>query len=133
MSDLATPNGTTSAAALRHLDTTASSTASGRVAQAARAHHPSTGVPGVVADRDLLSVLASDQRRRTAVVEIVVPVYNEEPGIEASIRRLHAYLTEEFPLPWLITVADSSVASFFARVVLPDPGKPGLRGLYTGI
>jgi putative flippase GtrA len=92
----------------RRVDTPASSTASGRAAQAARAHHPSSGVPGVVPDLDLLSVLASDQRRRAAVVEIVVPVYNEEPGIEASIRRLHRYLTDEFPLPWLITVADNA-------------------------
>ena len=76
MSHLASP-----ATSPRHVDTTASSTASGRAAQAARAHHPSSGAPGVVPDRDLLSVLASDQRRRTAVVEIVVPVYNEEPGI----------------------------------------------------
>lgn len=64
--------------------------------------------PGPRARRDQLSVLASDQRRRTAVVEVVVPVYNEEAGIEASIRRLHAYLTDEFPLPWLITVADNA-------------------------
>ena len=109
MSDLAAPAPpTTRAARHRHVDTPASSTASGRVAQAARVHHPSSGVPGVVADRDLLSVLASDARRRTAVVEIVVPVYNEAEGIEASVRRLHAYLTEEFPLPWLITVADNA-------------------------
>ena len=103
MSDLAVP-----ATTPRHVDTPASSTASGRVAQAARAHHPSSGGPGVVADRDLLSVLAGDQRRRTAAVEIVVPVHNEEAGLEASIRRLHAYLTDEFPLPWLITVADNA-------------------------
>lgn len=107
MSDLAVP-AATPAAGPHRVDTTASSTASGLAAQAARAQHPSNGAPGVVADRDLLSVLASDQRRRTAVVEIVVPVYNEAAGIEASIRRLHAYLTDEFPLPWLITVADNA-------------------------
>lgn len=75
---------------------------------AARAQHPSNAGGGVAADRDLLSVLASDARRRTAVVEVVVPVHNEEAGLEASIRRLHTYLTEQFPLSWLITVADNA-------------------------
>jgi putative flippase GtrA len=42
------------------------------------------------------------------VVDIVVPVYNEALGLEASIRRLHAYLTSAFPLPWRITVADNA-------------------------
>ncbi|MCB1016463.1 MAG: hypothetical protein KDB10_15345, partial [Acidimicrobiales bacterium] len=41
---------------------------------AARAQHPSGGRAGVLADRDLLSVLAADARRRAAVVEVVVPV-----------------------------------------------------------
>lgn len=63
---------------------------------------------GVAAERDLLSVLAADRYRRTAAVEVVVPVYNEEAGLEASIRRLHAYLSDAFPLPWLITVADNA-------------------------
>ena len=44
----------------------------------------------------------------TADVEIVVPVYNEEAGLEASIRRLHRYLTERFPLTWLVTIADNA-------------------------
>jgi len=47
-------------------------------------------------------------RARTADIEIVVPVHNEEAGLERSIRRLHAYLTERFPLPWLVTVADNA-------------------------
>jgi putative flippase GtrA len=42
------------------------------------------------------------------VVDIVVPVYNEAVGLEASVRRLHAYLTTSFPLPWRITVADNA-------------------------
>jgi glycosyltransferase involved in cell wall biosynthesis len=41
-------------------------------------------------------------------VEIVVPVYNEEAGLETSIRRLHRYLTERFPLTWLVTIADNA-------------------------
>src|SRR5256884_7510498 len=41
-------------------------------------------------------------------VEIVIPVYNEENELEASVRRLHAYLTERFPLSWLVTIADNA-------------------------
>ncbi|MDQ1377871.1 MAG: hypothetical protein QOE15_2044, partial [Acidimicrobiaceae bacterium] len=32
--------------------------------------------------------LEGSSRRRTADVEIVIPVYNEEAGLEASIHRL---------------------------------------------
>ena len=41
-------------------------------------------------------------------VEIVIPVYNEEQSLAASVDRLHQYLTEQFPLTWLITVADNA-------------------------
>jgi putative flippase GtrA len=40
-------------------------------------------------------------------VEIVVPVYNEEADLEASVRRLHAYLSQTFPLSWLVTIVDN--------------------------
>ena len=46
--------------------------------------------------------------RATAHVEIVVPVYNEEQSLAGSVHRLHRYLTERFPLTWLITVADNA-------------------------
>jgi glycosyltransferase involved in cell wall biosynthesis len=41
-------------------------------------------------------------------VEVVVPAHNEEQVLEASIRRLHAHLTREFPFSARITVADSA-------------------------
>jgi putative flippase GtrA len=47
-------------------------------------------------------------RRAVATVEIVVPVYNEEAGLEPSIRRLHDYLATRFPIPWLVTIADNA-------------------------
>jgi putative flippase GtrA len=46
--------------------------------------------------------------RVTTDVEIVVPVYNEQHALAASVHRLHGYLTEHFPLTWLITVADNA-------------------------
>jgi glycosyltransferase involved in cell wall biosynthesis len=47
-------------------------------------------------------------RRPLATVEIVVPVYNEAAGLAASVRRLHGYLSERFPLTWLVTIVDNA-------------------------
>ncbi len=55
-----------------------------------------------------LLVPAAEVRRRTAAVEIVVPVYNEAAALAASIERLTAYLDDRFPLPWLVTIADNA-------------------------
>jgi len=41
-------------------------------------------------------------------VEIVVPVFNEEIDLEPSVRRLDAYLTQDFPFRTLITIADNA-------------------------
>src|SRR4051812_43790307 len=41
-------------------------------------------------------------------VEIVVPVHNEELDLEASIRRLHGYLSEQFPFSARVTIADNA-------------------------
>jgi putative flippase GtrA len=53
-------------------------------------------------------VLDGGVRASTADVDVVVPVYNEEAGLEASIRGLHAYLSARFPLSWVITIADNA-------------------------
>ncbi len=42
------------------------------------------------------------------IVDIVVPVYNEEVDLGPSVRRLHAYLTEAFPFAARITIADNA-------------------------
>ena len=42
------------------------------------------------------------------VVEIVVPVRNEQHVLEASIRRLHGYLTASFPFAFQVTIADNA-------------------------
>ena len=41
-------------------------------------------------------------------VDIVVPVYNEEPGLERSITRLHRFLSDGFPFSWRIVIADNA-------------------------
>jgi len=56
----------------------------------------------------LLGKEGVDARRRTTDVEIVIPVHNEEQDLERSLRRLHCYLTERFPLRWTVTIADNA-------------------------
>jgi glycosyltransferase involved in cell wall biosynthesis len=41
-------------------------------------------------------------------VEIVIPVYNERLTLEASIRRLHGFLSRGFPLSWRLVIADNA-------------------------
>ncbi|GAA5006059.1 bifunctional glycosyltransferase family 2/GtrA family protein [Kitasatospora paranensis] len=48
------------------------------------------------------------EKVRTSLVEVVVPVYNEEHTVERCVRRLHAYLGETFPYPYRITIADNA-------------------------
>lgn len=44
----------------------------------------------------------------TPVLEVVVPVYNEESDLEHCVRRLHAFLHTGFPFAARITVADNA-------------------------
>ena len=71
------------------------------------------------------------------VLDVTIPVYNEEQDLEQSLRRLHAYLHGTFPHTFRITVADNAstdgtlrVAERVARelrevtvVRLPDKGR----------
>jgi glycosyltransferase involved in cell wall biosynthesis len=41
-------------------------------------------------------------------VDVVVPVHDEQAGLERSIRRLHRYLDTEFPFTWRIVIADNA-------------------------
>src|ERR1041385_6144877 len=42
------------------------------------------------------------------LVDVVIPVYNEEADLERGVRRLHAYLNLAFPFPARITIADNA-------------------------
>jgi len=44
----------------------------------------------------------------TPAIEIVLPVLNEERVIERSVRRLHEFLRQEFPVPARITIVDNA-------------------------
>ena len=42
------------------------------------------------------------------VLDVVVPVYNEQATLAHSVRRLHRYLAENFAVPVRITIADNA-------------------------
>src|SRR5436305_4520203 len=51
---------------------------------------------------------ALPERGDAPLVEVVVPVYNEEAVLASSIHRLHGYLSESFPFTWRIAIADNA-------------------------
>ncbi|MGW7382744.1 glycosyltransferase [Streptomyces sp. NPDC054794] len=50
------------------------------------------------------------------VLELVVPVFNEEAALEPSVRRLTAHLRETFPYPFRITVTDNASTDATPRI-----------------
>ncbi|MEU6428860.1 bifunctional glycosyltransferase family 2/GtrA family protein [Microbispora sp. NPDC046973] len=56
----------------------------------------------------MVSGPATGASRRTRLVEVVVPVYNEERVLAASVERLHAYLSGDFPYGFRVTIADNA-------------------------
>jgi cellulose synthase/poly-beta-1,6-N-acetylglucosamine synthase-like glycosyltransferase len=74
---------------------------------------------------DMTAAIASraDSGRRpaiaptgTPVLDVVIPVYNEETDLEPCIRRLHDHLEEQFPYPFRITIADNASTDGTLRV-----------------
>jgi glycosyltransferase involved in cell wall biosynthesis len=68
------------------------------------------------------------------VVDVVIPVFNEQRDLEPSVRRLHAYLSETFPYPFRISIVDNAstdatleVAYRLARVL------PGVVALHLPV
>jgi putative flippase GtrA len=47
-------------------------------------------------------------RPELPVVDVVVPVHDEEADLEPCLRRLHAYLSTQLPYPFRITVAENA-------------------------
>ena len=64
-------------------------------------------------------------------IDVVVPVHDEEAALEASLRRLHRYLSSEFPFSWRIVVADNAstdaTPAIAARLAGELPGVDVLR------
>ncbi|HET6257110.1 MAG TPA: glycosyltransferase [Pseudonocardia sp.] len=70
-------------------------------------------------------------RSERAVLDVVVPVYNEENDLEPSVRRLHAHLSGQFPYPFRITIADNAstdaTPQIASRLAAELPGVTALR------
>ncbi|GAA3884428.1 bifunctional glycosyltransferase family 2/GtrA family protein [Saccharothrix violaceirubra] len=52
----------------------------------------------------------------TTVLDVVVPVYNEERDLAPCVRKLHADLARTFPYPFRITIADNASTDGTAAV-----------------
>ena len=50
------------------------------------------------------------------VLDVVVPVHNEEAALADSVHRLHRYLQEAVPFPARITIADNASADDTPRI-----------------
>ena len=65
------------------------------------------------------------------VVDIVVPVFDEERALEPSVRRLHAYLTDDFPFSWRITIVDNaSTDATWSQARMLERELPGVQALH---
>ncbi|MGZ4560632.1 MAG: glycosyltransferase [Mycobacteriaceae bacterium] len=54
------------------------------------------------------AALSQSPHQSIPVLDIVVPVHNEEGDLESSVRRLHAYLDVALPYSTRITIADNA-------------------------
>jgi glycosyltransferase involved in cell wall biosynthesis len=69
------------------------------------AAHPD-GMEGDLLTRD--GEQPSGPASREYLVEVTVPVYNEEKVLAESVRRLHSYLTANLPFRFVLTIADNA-------------------------
>ncbi len=66
-------------------------------------------VLGMITTQQLASPRRSlDQLPSAPALDVVVPVYNEQAGLERCIHRLHSYLSTHFPYGFRITIADNA-------------------------
>jgi len=79
-------------------------------ADAQHRHTAATARPEIVTGMSVDAAEAAPRTRlrSTTVLDVVVPVYNEEADVERSVRRLHRHLTDQFPYPFRITIADNA-------------------------
>jgi len=65
-----------------------------------------------------------------ALVDVVIPVYNEESDLEPNLRRLRDYLDRRFPFPTVITVVDNaSTDGTWAVAQFLECELPGVRAM----
>ncbi|MGN7781608.1 glycosyltransferase [Mycolicibacterium sp. 22603] len=62
------------------------------------------------------------------VVDVVVPVYNEQAALQQSVRRLHQHLRDSFSFPVRITIADNASTDDTPRIAAELAAElPGVR------
>ncbi|TQK28308.1 bifunctional glycosyltransferase family 2/GtrA family protein [Arthrobacter sp. SLBN-53] len=62
------------------------------------------------------------------VVDVVVPVYNEQAALQRSVRRLHQHLQDSFTFPVRITIADNASTDDTPRIAADLAAElPGVR------
>lgn len=62
------------------------------------------------------------------VVDVVVPVYNEQAALQRSVRRLHQHLQDSFTFPVRITIADNASTDDTPRIAAELAAElPGVR------
>ena len=78
-----------------------------------------------------LTPLATRPDSDRLVLDVSVPVFNEETDLEPCVRRLHAHLEQHFPYRFSITVADNastdSTPLVAARLARELPGVRHVR------
>ncbi len=65
-------------------------------------------VGGSDLERSAALMTRPTERQSTLVLDVVIPVYNEQATLAACVTRLHDHLTATFPYPWRITVVDNA-------------------------
>ena len=50
------------------------------------------------------------------VLDVVIPVYNEQAALADSVYRLHRHLRDDFPFPARITIADNASVDDTSRI-----------------
>jgi putative flippase GtrA len=75
--------------------------------------------------------VSHEGQRELCVVEIVIPVYNEERDLERSVRGLRRYLDQRFPFQARITIADNASTdrtwAIACRLAIELPGVQARR------
>lgn len=86
-----------------------------RPASASSRPIPAGAVPGLV---PAVGSVPESQAppAREPLIEIVVPVYNEEAALERSVLRLHDFLGREMPFAWRIVIADNASTDAAPRI-----------------
>ncbi|HLI56807.1 MAG TPA: glycosyltransferase, partial [Actinomycetota bacterium] len=101
-------------------------------------HRSGPRAPETSGPRLVIAAGAEGGHRIPPVVEIVVPVYNEERQLAASVGRLRRYLDGWFPFPTIVTIADnaSTDQTWAIAQALAAPGghpDPGVRAIHLDL